>query len=102
MLYIETTISVYKDGVCLFETDCECRIDYELPDGRRGLVDWDVTEFHFTDKGADGKPVYTKINRTEPLFGALYNSLNRKWLEERIIDSLADSDVIDRYATQEG
>ena len=101
MLYIETTISVYKDGVCLFETDCECRVEYELPDGRRGPINWDVTEFHFTGKGPDGKPIYTKINRYEPLFHVLYKDLNRDWLDERVTDALADSDLIDRYVIQE-
>lgn len=102
MIYIPATISVYKDGVCLFETDCECRIDYELPDGRRGPVDWDVTEFHFTDKGPDGKPIYTKIGRTEPLFGVLYKDIDRDWLDEKLNDMLADDDIIDRYTTREG
>lgn len=93
MLYIPTTITVWKEDVCLFETDCECRITYDLPDGRRGIVDWDVTEFHFTDKGK-----YTKITRTEPLFGVLYKDLDRDWIDEQLRDTLADDGVIDRYA----
>ena len=97
MFYIPTTITVWKDDVCLFETDCECRIEYDLPDGRRGPVDWDVTEFHFTDE-KDGKPVYTKITRTEPLFQVLYKDLDRDWLDEQVFEALANDGIIDRYA----
>jgi hypothetical protein len=100
MLYIETTISVWKDDVCLFETDCECRIEYYLPDGQSGIIDWDVTEFHFTGK-KDGKPIYTKIGRHMPLFHVLYADLDREWLQERLTDMLADDGIVDRYATAE-
>ena len=85
MIYIPATISVYKDDVCLFETDCECGIDYDLDDG---AADWDVNEFWFDDT-KDGKKVYTKINRHEPLFQVLYGNLNREWLEGRLYDALA-------------
>jgi hypothetical protein len=93
MFYVETTISVYKDGVCLFETDCECRIEYELPDGREGPADWDVTEFHFSDSGK-----YTKINRHEPLFHVLYNNMNRDHIETLVYDALAWNDDVARHA----
>lgn len=95
-LYIPYTVQAWKDDVLLFETDCELGITYSLPDGRRGIVDWDVTEFHFTDK-KDGKPVYTKICRTEPLFGVLYKDLDTEWIDERLRCMLADDGTIDLY-----
>ena len=94
MFYIPVTATVWKDGVCLFETDCEARIEYEIADG---LPDWDISEFHFTDK-KDGKPIYTKITRTEPLFLVLYDALNLKRLNERVIEALIDNGEVRRYA----
>ena len=92
MFYLPYTVQAWKDDVCLFETDCELGIDYDLPDGRRGPVDWDVVEFYFSDT-KDGKPVYTKINRHEPLFHVLYGNLNREWLEQRLYDALATDGI---------
>ena len=98
MFYVDYTVQAWKDDVCLFETDCELGIDYDLPDGRRGPVDWDVVEFHFTDT-KDGKPVYTKINRHEPLFHVLYKDLDRDYLDERIREALAESGIVNLYGT---
>ena len=93
MIYIPATISVYKDNVCLFETDCECGVDYDLPDGRRGVADWDIVEFHFADNGK-----YTKVTRTEPLFKILYADVDREWIDEQLHELLANDGRIDRYA----
>ena len=98
MFYVSYTVQAWKDDVCLFETDCELGIYYELPDGPDGLIDWDVVEFHFTDK-KDGKPVYTKINRHEPLFHVLYKDLDNEYLGERIREALADSGIVNLYGT---
>ena len=94
MFYIPVTVTAWKDDVVLFETDCEARIDYDIVDG---LPDWDVTEFHFTGK-KNGKPVYTKIGRTEPLFKILYQDLDREWLQEQVFEALANNREIARYA----
>ena len=94
MFYIPVTATVYKDGVCLFETDCEARIEYEIADG---LPDWDISEFHFTDT-KDGRRIYTKITRTEPLFLVLYDALNLTRLHERVIEALIDNGEVRRYA----
>ena len=94
MFYIEATVSAWKDDVQLFETDCECRIEYDIVDG---MPDWDVTEFHFTDT-KNGKPVYAKITRTEPLFHILYKDLDREWLQEKVIDACVDNGEMRRYA----
>lgn len=97
IVYIPYTVQAYKDDVLLFETDCELRIEWDLPDGRSGPVDWDVTGFYFGDKRADGKLVYTEIGRTEPLFKVLYADLDREWIDDKLVDALADNEDINRY-----
>ena len=98
-VYIPYTVQAWKDDVCLFEADCELKIDWDLPDGRRGPVDWDVTGFYFDNVGTEpGKRVYTEIGRTEPLFGVLYKDLDTEWIGERLRDTLAESDLVDLYA----
>jgi hypothetical protein len=94
MFYIPVTATVWKDGVVLFETDCEARIEYEIVDG---LPDWDISEFHFTGKKDNG-PVYTKITRTEPLFKILYQDLDREWLHEQVMEAVINNGEISRYA----
>ena len=97
-VYIPVTISVCKDGVCLFGTDCEAKCDYSLPDGRTGTVDWNVSEFHFDACGTEpGKRIYTKISRHEPLFHVLYNAMSADWIDARLHELLADSDIIELY-----
>lgn len=96
MFYVPVTITVYKDDVCLFEADCEARIEYEIVDG---LPDWDVTEFHFDACGTEpGKRIYTKVARTEPLYLVLYDALDLKRLHERVIEALIDNGEVRRYA----
>lgn len=97
MFYIPVTATIYEDGVCLFETDCEARIEYEIVDG---LPDWDISEFHFNDT-KDGKPVYTKIARHMPLFHILYDAVNREWLHEQVMDAVIDNGEINRYARED-
>ena len=95
--YIPTTITVWKGDVCLFEADCEAKCEYSLPDGPSGLIDWDVTAFHFADKRADGTRVYCEIGRTEPLFGALYAAMNRDWIDTQLREALAQDGIVDLY-----
>ena len=96
MFYIPVTATVWKDGIVLFETDCEARIEYEIVDG---LPDWDVTEFHFDAVGTEpGKRIYTKITRTEPLFHILYAAADHEWLHEQVIEALINNEEISRYA----
>jgi hypothetical protein len=90
MFYVATTITVYKDGVCLFETDCEARIEYEIVDN---LPDWDISEFHFSDSGK-----YTKVARHMPLFHILYDAVNREWLHEQVMEAVINNGEIRRYA----
>lgn len=97
MFYLNYTVQVWKDDVLLFERDCELGIDYDLPDGRNGPVDWDVNEFHFTDTDKNGKAIYTKINRHELLFLVLYKDLDHEWLDERIRETLAANGIVDLY-----
>lgn len=93
MIYIDTDITVRKDGVALFQVECECRVTYELPDGRRGPVEWEVIEFYFSDPT---QKAYTKITPTEPLFAILYKDLDLDFVHARLIDILVDNEVIDR------
>jgi len=90
MFYVPVTITVCKDGVCLFETDCEARIEYEIVDD---LPDWDISEFHFSDSGK-----YTKVARHMPLFHILYDAVNRKWLHEQVMEAVINNGEISRYA----
>lgn len=99
MIYVPYTVQPHKDGVLLFERDVELLIEYYLPDGPRGLVDWDVLEFHFDSKDASGKTIYTKIGRHEPLYHVMYKDLDREWLDERIREMLADDGIVDLYPT---
>lgn len=94
MFYIPVTATVYKDDVCLFETYCEARIEYEIVDD---LPEWDISEFHFTDT-KDGKPLYTKVARHMPLFHILYDAIDREWLHEQVIEALINNEEIRRYA----
>ena len=95
--YIPVTITVWKNGACLFEADCEAKCEYSLPDGPSGPVDWDVTAFHFAHKRADGSHVYAEIYRTEPLFGVLYADMDREWIDEQLREALAQDGIVDLY-----
>ena len=95
-VYIPYTVQAWKDDVCLFETDCELKVSYDLPDGRSGVIDWDVTGFHFSDK-KDGKPVYTEIHSHEPLFHVLKKDLDNDFIDERLRETLADHGEVDLY-----
>ena len=96
MFYVNYTVQCWKDDVCLFETDCELGIFYELPDGPEGHVDWDVVEFHFTDT-KDGKKVYTKTHKHEPLFHVLYKDLDTEYLNDLIRETLSESGIVSLY-----
>jgi hypothetical protein len=96
VFYVPVTITVCKDDVCLFETDCEARIDYEIVDD---LPDWDVTEFHFDACGTEpGKRIYTKVARHMPLFHILYDAVDREWLHEQVMEAVINNGEISRYA----
>jgi hypothetical protein len=90
VFYIPVTATVYKDGIVLFETDCEARIEYEIVDD---LPDWDISEFHFSDSGK-----YTKVGRHMPLFHILYDAMNREWLHEQVMEAVISNGEISRYA----
>ena len=95
-VYIPYTVQAWKDDVCLFETDCELKVSYDLPDGRAGVIDWDVTGFYFTDVN-DSKRSYTEIFSHEPLFHVLKKDLDNDFIDERLREVLADSGIVDRY-----
>jgi len=85
-LYVETTITATKDGVTLFETDCEVLVEFFMDAGE---IDWRPLEFHFTGRGTEpGKRIYTKINRTEPLWEVLAANLSDDVIMTAIRDHL--------------
>ena len=97
-VYIPYTVQAWKDDVCLFETDCELKVSYDLPDGRSGVIDWDVTGFFFDNVGTEpGKRVYTEIHPHEPLFHVLKKDLDLDYIDERLRETLADSGIVDLY-----
>lgn len=98
--YIPITITVWKSDVCLFQCECEARVEYDLPDGRSaGIIDWDVTAFWFDACGLEpGRRITTEIYRAEPLFKILYEHMDREYIDERLREALADSGIIDLYA----
>ena len=97
-VYIPYTVQAWKDDVCLFETDCELKVSYALPDGRSGPIDWDVTGFFFDNVGTEpGKRIYTEINAHEPLFHVLKKDLDTDFIDERLRETLADHGEVDLY-----
>ena len=87
-VYVPVTIGIFRGDVHLTDFDCEARVEYELPDGPSGVLDWDVTGFHFAGKH-NGKPVYAEINRTDSLFKDLYDNCDREWLHDQAREALA-------------
>jgi hypothetical protein len=86
-VYLDWTIQVYKDNVFLFETDCELSIEYEQ--FHDDLPNWDVVEFHYTDKYKEtGRPIYTKVCRYMPLFHVLYNALDLDKITDALVREL--------------
>ncbi len=97
-VYIPYTVQAWKDDVCLFETDCELKVSFDLPDGRSGVIDWDVTGFFFDACGTEpGKRVYTEIFPHEPLFHVLKKDLDTEWIDTTLRETLADHGEVDLY-----
>jgi hypothetical protein len=95
-VYIPYTVQAWKDDVCLFETDCELKVSYDLPDGRSGVIDWDVTGFYFTDAN-NGVKSYTEIHAHEPLFHVLKKDLDLEFIDTALRETLADHGEVDLY-----
>lgn len=45
-MYVPQTLTIIKNGVTLFETDCEVLIEYYFDAGE---IDWRPVSFHFED-----------------------------------------------------
>jgi hypothetical protein len=95
-LYVPVTIGIYRSDVHLTDFDCEARVDYELPDGPSGVLDWDVTAFHFAGKH-NGKPVYHELGKTDPLFADLYKHKDDEWIHDQAREALAADGICNLY-----
>lgn len=92
---IETTITAIKDGICLFETDVICSIDYHVD--RYDELEWHVDEYsvegtrRYWDDTAQ-KWVETKRTTAVPdaLAEIFDKYLDREWMEKQIRENLAD------------
>lgn len=95
-LYVPVTIGIHRGDVHLVDVDCETRVEYDLPDGPSGVLDWDVTGFYFSGKH-NGKPVYTEIGQIDPLWKDLYNHMDREWVHDQAREALAADGICNRY-----
>ena len=95
-VYVPVTIGVYRGDVLIWEADCEARVDYDLLDGPAGVLDWDVTAFHFAGKHS-GERVYAEIGRTDPLWKDLYDHMDREWVHDQARETLAADGICDLY-----
>jgi hypothetical protein len=95
-LYVPVTIGIFRGDVHLTDFDCEARVDYDLPDGPSGVLDWDVTAFHFWSKHND-ITVYHEMGRTDPLFKDLYDHCDREWIHDQAREALAADGICNLY-----
>ena len=95
-LYVPVTIGIHRGDVHLVDFDCEARVEYDLPDGPSGVLDWDVTGFYFWSKHND-ITVYHEMGRTDPLFKDLYDHCDREWLHDQAREALARDGVCNLY-----
>ena len=83
-LYASQTITVSKNGVALFDVECEILVEYTLDVGE---IDWQPLSFHFDRPGtAFGKRTFVDIHKTEPLWAVLDKAIN----DRAIIDAIRD------------
>jgi len=95
-LYVPVTIGIRRGDVHLVDVDCEARVEYELPDGPSGVLDWDVTAFHFAG-ASTGRAVYAEIGRTDSLFKDLYDHCDREWIHDQAREALARDGICNLY-----
>lgn len=96
--YLPITITVWKDDVCLFETDCEVKCEWSLPDGPSGPIDWDVTAFWFQNVGTEpGKRKTVEVYRADPLFAVLYADMDRDWIDTQLREALWTDGIVNLY-----
>jgi hypothetical protein len=95
-LYVPVTIGIHRGDVHLTDFDCEARVDYDLPDGPSGVLDWDVTGFYFWSKH-NGMTVYHELGRTDPLFKDLYDHMDREWIHDQAREALAADNICNLY-----
>lgn len=85
-MYVPQTLTIIKNGVTLFETDCEVLIEYYFDAGE---IDWRPVSFHFEGRGAAPEQrLYADINKTEPLWAVLNAALEDAAIVTAICDHL--------------
>lgn len=95
-VYVPVTIGLYRGDCRLADVDCEARVEYELPDGPSGVLDWDVTAFHFTGSH-NGARVFAELGRSDPLFRELYANMDAEWIHDNARETLAADGICDLY-----
>ena len=95
-VYVPITIGIYRGECHIAEFDCEARVDYELPDGPSGVLNFVVTAFHFVG-ASTGRAIYAEIGRTDPLFKDLYDHCDREWIHDQAREALARDGICNLY-----
>jgi hypothetical protein len=95
-VYVPVTIGVYRGDCLIADFDCEARVEYELPDGPSGVLDWDITAFHFAG-ASTGRAVYHEIGSTDPLWKDLYDNCDREWVHDQAREALAADGICNLY-----
>jgi hypothetical protein len=94
-MLIKTTITAMKDGICLFETDVVCSIDWKVD--RYNELEWWVDEYRIEEKRHEydttaekyrEKTVSTDVPKK---LAEIYDEyLDRTWMEEKVRERLVD------------
>jgi hypothetical protein len=95
---ISTTITAEKDGITLFETDVDCDIVYSKD--RYGELEWHVDQYVATENRKvwdemGQKWVQREFTTSVPenLAEVFDEHLDRKWMEEQILEQLMGMDA---------
>jgi len=94
---IDTTITAMKDGLCLFETDVTCSIDYSKD--RYGELEWHVDEYIISAQRDVWDEMAQKFVKREfvtsvpEMLASVFDTyLDRERMEEHIREELASLD----------
>jgi hypothetical protein len=95
-MLIETTITAMKDGICLFETDVVCSIEYTV-DRRHNELEWNVQEYLIEETrrmwdDTAGKWIESKVRTAVPnkLAEVFDEYLDTAHMDEKVREQLSD------------